>query len=38
MTTVPAYDPMLTQKNWDKNKGSLAKMAGYTGMGEAPKS
>lgn len=35
MTTVPTYDPMLTQKNWDKNKGSLAKMAGYTGMGDA---
>jgi len=35
MTTVPAYDTVLTQKNWDKNKGTLAKMAGYTGMGDA---
>ena len=38
MVTVPVYDAVLTQRNWDKNKGTLAKMAGYTGMGEAPKS
>jgi len=31
----PDYPGELTRKNWDKNKGLLAKMAGFTGMGDA---
>jgi hypothetical protein len=31
----PEYPSDLTRKNWDKNKSTLAKMAGYTGLGEA---
>jgi hypothetical protein len=31
----PDYPADLTRRNWDKNKGVLAKMAGFTGMGEA---
>jgi hypothetical protein len=31
----PEYPEALTRKNWDKNKGVLAKMAGFTGMGDA---
>ncbi len=31
----PPYPAELTRRNWDKNKGILAKMAGFTGMGDA---
>ncbi len=30
----PVYSSELTKKNWDKNKGVLAKMAGFTGVGD----
>lgn len=33
--TPPNFPAVLTRANWDKNKGILAKMAGFTGMGEA---
>jgi hypothetical protein len=31
----PDYPAVLTKANWDKNKGLLAKMAGFTGMGDS---
>lgn len=31
----PAYPVELTKANWDKNKGLLAKMAGFTGIGDS---
>ncbi len=33
--TTPSFPALLTRTNWDKNKGILAKIAGFTGMGEA---
>ena len=33
----PAIPEILTQKSWDKNKGTVAKMAGETGVGAALK-
>ena len=30
----PEYSDVLTRKNWDKNRGVLAKMAGFTGIGD----
>ena len=30
----PEYSDVLTRKNWDKNKSVLAKMAGFTGIGD----
>ncbi len=33
--TRPAYPAVLTKANWDKKKGTIAKMAGATGVGAA---
>jgi hypothetical protein len=33
----PAYPDALKRRNWDQNKSLLAKMKGFTGMGEALK-
>ena len=32
----PDYPAVLTKTNWDRNKGVIAKMAGATGVGDAP--
>lgn len=33
--TRPAYPPILTKADWDRQKGKIAKLAGKTGVGEA---